>query len=228
MKLQDFPGSLSEDHGIAAVPVGTKQIYSVGISTGGIAEIRMAQGYPQVHIIASTVDNEGVEFARNLIAEHSLTPRIRIKLEDVTKTLPYPDGHFDYVYARLVLHYLTKQQMDLALAELLRVLRPSGSLFVVVRTTRCDAAHREGSSYDPTTGITTYPFIIKATGEKSWRKRYFQSEQSISDHLTKSGFKVAKISSYNELLYDDFMRTIPGTTPQDVIEILGIKSGQSH
>ena len=44
--------------------------------------------------------------------------------------LPFDDGSFDVVVSRLVLHHLTGELTGLALAEMLRVLRPGGRLLV--------------------------------------------------------------------------------------------------
>lgn len=45
--------SISENNGIATLNDSDLEIYSVGISTGGIAEIRMAELNPQRRVIAT-------------------------------------------------------------------------------------------------------------------------------------------------------------------------------
>ena len=159
--------SQSEDAGVAAMPTDAKQIYSVGVSTGGIAEIRMAKQALGAHITATTLDEKGADFSSKIIAEHGLADRIEVKIEDVAGGLPYGDEQFDYVYARLVLHYLTKQQLPPTLGNLRRIVRPGGRLFVVVRSVECPDAHKEDAQYDPETGLTRY---IGGNGKVCYRQ----------------------------------------------------------
>ncbi len=125
--------SISERNGIDFLCPTDKKIYSVGISIGGLAEIKMTQSDRQRHIIATTIDLAGAERIR----ESGLSDEIEVKIEDVSQPLPYPNCHFDYIYARLVLHYLAKDALTSALAELYRILRTEGKIFIVVRSVDC-------------------------------------------------------------------------------------------
>lgn len=107
----NIQASASEDHGIAALTDQDLKVFSVGISTGGIAEMRMAELNRKRHIIATTIDQDGVAFAKEQIAELHLENQIDAKVEDVSEPLPYANNHFDYIYARLVLHYLPKTNL---------------------------------------------------------------------------------------------------------------------
>src|SRR4029077_3194673 len=53
-----------------------------------------------------------------------------LRVAELGRPLPYPDGAFDDVVASLVLHYL--EDLGPALAELRRVLKPGGRLIVSV------------------------------------------------------------------------------------------------
>lgn len=219
----DIKASISEDHGIAALADKDLEVYSVGISTGGVAEIRMAEANPKRHIIATTIDQEGVAFAQKYIAEKNLEGQIEAKIEDIAEPLPYPDDHFDFVYARLVLHYLPKDKLIAALAELYRVLKPGGKLFVVVRSTKCPDATRKEAHFDPKTNLTTCSFVDEDTGKTYSYSRYFHTEQSISEYVTKAGFAVSYTKAYDEHLYVDFMRTELSPKTDNVIELLAVK-----
>lgn len=48
--------SISEKNGIDFLSAMDRKIYSVGISTGRLAEIKIAQSDKQRHIIAITID----------------------------------------------------------------------------------------------------------------------------------------------------------------------------
>jgi len=213
--------SKSEEAGIELLPADAGHIYSIGISTGGIAEMRMARQLPNAHIIATTIDVKGAAFAEERIAEESLSSQITVKVEDVAQPLPYEDGHFDYVYARLVLHYLAKDVLQEALAEIRRVLKPGGTIFVVVRSTECADAKRENATYDPKTCLTTGAVI---EGNKTYHySRYFHTEQTISEALKDADFLVSSLERYDETLFKDFMHTVPTDHLDNVVQVVATK-----
>jgi SAM-dependent methyltransferase len=222
-RSMDIKASISEDHGIATLTDDDLEIYSVGISTGGVAEIHMAEASPRRHIIATTIDKKGVEFAQKYIAEKHLEGQIEEKIEDIAEPLPYPDGHFDYIYARLVLHYLPEDKLVAALAELYRVLRLGGKLFVVVRSTNCPDAKRKEAHFDPMTKLTTCTLTDDKTGKTYSYSRYFHTEQSIREYVARAGFNVSYAKAYDEHLYVDFMRTKLSPEIDNVIELLAFK-----
>lgn len=219
----NIQASISEDHGIAALEEKDLQIYSVGISTGGVAEIRMAEGNPKRHIVATTIDKEGLAFAQKYIAEQNLETQIEAKYEDVAEPLPYSDESFDYIYARLVLHYLPKNKLVESLAELHRVLKKGGKLFVVVRSTKCPDATRKEATFDPKTQLTTCTFRDETTGKQYSYSRYFHTPESISGYVTDAGFTVEYVKDYDEHLFVDFMRTERSPKTDNVIELLATK-----
>ncbi len=219
--MSEYAGSMfsrSEDAGIELVPENAERILSVGISTGGIAEMRMAEDNPDALIIATTIDNEGAAFAENLIEENGLSERIFTRVEDVTDPLPYLDESFDYVYARLVLHYLSKPDLAMALDGLHRVVKNKGRLFAVVRSTDCPDAKQSGSTYDPETGFTT------CTGKNGdTYSRYYHTESSIADAVAAAGFTVDSTKSYDEQLFIDFKRTQAAEHTDNVVELVATK-----
>lgn len=154
--------SQSEDNGIALLNDADLMIYSVGISTGGVAEVRMAEQNPRRHIIATTIDTKGAAFAKEQIAERGFSEQIEVKIEDVAQPLSYQDSYFDFIYARLVLHYLPRHDLQRALQELKRVLKPEGRLFVIVRSDMCADANtsKPGIEYDDDPQTRSRPQII--------------------------------------------------------------------
>ncbi len=209
--------SISENNGLAALAEEDQRIYSVGISTGGAAEIRMALSSKTRSIIATTIDEEGAAFACEQVEKAGLSGQIQVKLEDVAKPLPYADGYFDFVYARLVLHYLPKETLALALQELHRVLKTKGKLFVVVRSDECFEVKYPGALYDPDTGMTTY------TSNGHSYSRYFHSMDSIQHFLHSSQFSIQHAKKYDEQLCIDFQRTQPSANKDVLIEVLAAK-----
>jgi|688.fasta_scaffold11209_2 SAM-dependent methyltransferase len=210
--------SISENRGIAALTPHDLKVYSVGISTGGSAEIRMAEQNSRRHIVATTIDPEGIRFARQRIEEKKLSNQIEVKLENVTTPLPYENGWFDFIYARLILHYLPKNQLENALKELHRILNVRGRMFIVVRSTDCPKANCKTSTLDPTTGLTTY----KDNHGISYT-RYFHSEESMTNYLLKADFQPYRIKNYQEQICVDFQRTQLSTHVDSLLEVLALK-----
>ncbi len=213
--------STSEDNGLAAMPQGAIRIYSVGVSTAGVAEIRMAQASTGTKIIATTTDESGADRTRELIKDKGYEEQIDVKIEDICLPLPYADDDFDYVYARLVLHYLTRQQLAAALDELFRVLKSGGKLFVVVRSTNNRAATTNAISYDPETGMTTH--TTKISEGSVIRQRFFHTTETITEFVKKAGFSIEYVKGYDEKLFFDFDRTIPSDHSNNLIEVLAAK-----
>ncbi|MBS4168990.1 class I SAM-dependent methyltransferase [Parachlamydia sp. AcF125] len=209
--------SNSENHGLSLISNQEENIYSVGMSTGGIAEIRMARALPNRHILATNIELEGANFAQHQIEQASLSDRIKVKIEDIAKPLPYADESFDFVYARLVLHYLPKPDLQNALQELHRILKSTGRIFVIVRSAACLEA-QEGY-YNPKNGMTTY---TSKNGDTY--NRYFHSEDSICDFLKSVGFYIKHIKTYDEQLCIDFQRTKPSNNIDNLIEVYASKS----
>lgn len=124
--------SQSEEFGLSLIKKQHQNILSVGISTAGFAELRMALDDDRRKIIATTLDGHGLEFTRNIIQQYSVNDKVELRIEDVSGDLDYKPASFDFVYARLVLHYLEKEKLQKALQNLYRILRPAGEMYVVV------------------------------------------------------------------------------------------------
>lgn len=203
---KDFKYSKSEKRGLKQLNASMQNILSVGISTGGSAEITMARECPNAKIIATTVDEKGLEFSIEKMSQFEEFKRIETKIEDVSKPMQYPDNTFDYVYARLVLHYLDKQQLNDALNEIYRVLKTNGILFVVARNNKeWELSKKEFIiEYNEKTNITTY---YEQWKKDKIRKRQFLSEKQIQSILLEHGFKIKSLKSYREKLYTDYERT---------------------
>lgn len=222
----EIAASLSEDHGIEALSSTDLHVLSVGISTGGIAEMRMALGNPDRHITATTIDADGLEFARTIIEQNKLGGQIDTILEDVTEPLPYLDDSLDFIYARLVLHYLPKKSLVKTLGELRRIVKPRGRIFAVVRSTESHDMRRPGVVTDPETMLTTYTYIDPSTGRPRTCNRYFHTEESIQGYFEDAGFRTDYVDSYQEQIYTDFMRNQLASEPDRIIELMATKPGE--
>lgn len=217
----DFKFSISEEHGIDLIEDCDLNILSIGISTAGSAEIKMATKNPNSHIIATTIDKEGIEFSKKVIKEYCLEDRIEIKLEDVSEKMSYSNEYFDYVYARLVLHYLDNIKLNNAIKEIKRVIKKNGKFYIVVRSDKEWETKLEGTEYDLDTGLTKYPrYNTLGTDNVQYLYRRFFSISSLKELLEKEGFKIEYIKEYEEQLYKDYQRKEVVERPNIIIECL--------
>jgi len=210
--------SISEDRGIEILNINDLLVYSVGVSTGGLAEMKMVKKNLRTKVVATTLDLEGAKSARINILNNSLDGRVEIKIEDITKPLPYKNGTFDYIYARLVLHYLSEKKLIVALAEIYRMLKTNGKIFIVVRSNQCHQATQVGASYDHESHMTSYEETDEL-GNKFKIRRFFHSEESIERYIEQVGFTIDFIERYDEILYKDFVRTIPSPYVDELIGV---------
>lgn len=218
----DFKYSKSERRGLKLLTSSMKNILSIGISTGGSAEIKMAKKCPNAKIIATTIDEKGLEFSLEKIEEYK--EQIEVKLEDISKPMKYKDNTFDFIYARLVLHYLNKEELNNALKEIYRVLKPNGIFFIVARNKKeWEISKKEYViEYDDKTNITTYYTQWK---KEKIEKRQFLSEEEIIEVLFKHKFKIKRKKSYKERLYTDYKRTRKNRSkkPNSLTEVVAYK-----
>lgn len=215
--------SPSEKRGVSLIKDTDVSVFCPGISTCGFAEIKMALQNYKRQIIATTIDAKGFEKTKKIIEYLGLSGRIHVKIEDVAKPMPYGDKYFDFIYARLILHYLTKRELDKTLREFHRVLKPGGKIFIVVREKDWEA-NTLNSEYDDNTKMTTYPLFdsdMKLTPMKV--SRYFHTKDSISSHLKTAGFGIEYIREYKEQLFRDYLRTSPAPKLSSIIELLAKK-----
>lgn len=218
VKVEDQKkNSVSEEHGLSWMRDSDKDVLSIGISTEGSAEIRMAAGSKDRKIIATTIDKEGLEHTRALVKKKGLENQIFAKYENIKDKMPYPDCCFDYVYARLVLHYLDRREIDSSLKEIYRVLKKKGRLFAVVRSDKSSECLK--GRYDKETSLTTYTL----ENPKREIKRYFHTISTITGHLKKAGFRVLHGEEHEERLFKGFRRKEPSDEINIVIEILAEK-----
>lgn len=219
---KDFKYSKSERRGLKLLTSSMKNILSIGISTGGSAEIKMAKKCPNAKIIATTIDKKGLEFSLEKIGEYK--EQIEVKLEDISKPMKYEDNTFDFIYARLVLHYLNKEELNNALKEIYRVLKPNGIFFIVARNKKeWEISKKEYViEYDDKTNITTYYTQWK---KEKIEKRQFLSEEELVDILLKHKFNIKRKKSYKERLYTDYKRTRKNRSkkPNSLTEVIAYK-----
>ncbi len=217
-----FKPSKTEEMGLKVLSENAKAILSVGISTGGSAEIEMAKKCKDAKIIATTIDKKGLEFTKNIIKEQGFEDRIDAKLEDVSQPFEYKNESFDFVYARLVLHYLTKQQLSSTLDEINRTMKKGGKFYVVTRSNDEWELKRPNAiaSFDKETNMTEY-YAQQLNGKTE--KRQFLSKDQLVEVLKSHGFKIISAKNVREYLYIDYERTKKSEHPNYLVEVVAEK-----
>lgn len=100
------------------------RVLELGCGPGFVTE-RLLELLPEGSVTAVDLDPEMVALARARLREHE-----RVEVAEASATaLPFADGSFDAVVARLVLEHVPDR--DAALRELRRILRTGGRLFVI-------------------------------------------------------------------------------------------------
>ncbi len=216
--------SISEMNGINKLENSDKMILSVGISTNGRAEIEMAKRNKDCTIIATTLDEIGIKETAEILKKEGFAERINLRLEDISKKQNYGDETFDYIYARLVLHYLDNESLKNCLLELNRILKDNGKLYVVVRSINAWEAKLDGSSYDNITGLTKHPDLrTYGTPNVKYCYRRLHSPESIRYFLEMAGFSIQYIDVYDEILSIDYQRQNMNEKPSELIEVYSKK-----
>jgi ubiquinone/menaquinone biosynthesis C-methylase UbiE len=110
----------------AADQDATILVLDVGTGTA-LIPIELARRDFRCHITAIDLAEEMLKLARLNVARAGLDHVIAPELVDA-KGLPYPDGTYDAVISNSIVHHIPEPRRTLA--EMLRVLRPGGVLFV--------------------------------------------------------------------------------------------------
>lgn len=211
--------SISEEGGLTMLDEDDLSVFCPGVSSGGFAEIRMAMQNFDRRVVATTIDESGIDQVKRNLSTLGLENRVDVRLEDLREKLPYEDDVFDFVYARLVLHYLSSQDLDNVLREFHRVTKEEGRLFIVVRSVENVNYDDESIEYDEKSKLTTEIYRDDRGRAIGKGKRYFHTPESIIKHIERAGFEVVGVGEYEEQLYRDFMRREKASKVDYLVEV---------
>lgn len=124
------------------IEVGGYEVLEFGCNVGGSAVVLAALG-----ATLSGVDSDPMmpPIARANLARHGLDGDIQLVAAD--GSLPFADQRFDFVLANSVLEYVEPALLDHVLAELHRVLRPEGQLFICGTASRIALRERHSGRW---------------------------------------------------------------------------------
>jgi ubiquinone/menaquinone biosynthesis C-methylase UbiE len=129
-----------------------------------------------------------IELARRRLGDDA-----DLQVADLGSPLPFPDDTFDDVTASLVLHYL--EDWGPPLAELRRVLKPSGRLIVSVEHPfAITLMHREAGRKADYFATSNRTEEWTMGGQTAWMSFWDRPLHAMTDAFTAAGFRIAVIS----------------------------------
>ncbi|MDP3950895.1 class I SAM-dependent methyltransferase [Microbacterium sp.] len=147
------------------------------------------------------------------LARRRVNDAVELRLADLRDPLPFGDRSFDDVIASLVLHYLENWRPTLA--EMRRVLRPGGRLFVSVD--HPFVAYADATPRPDYFATTSYEFDWEFGEHRVSMKFWRRPLHVMLDEVASAGFRIVAISEprpateARELFPDGFVRL--STTP---------------
>ncbi len=103
-----------------------ERLLDVGCGTATLS-VELARRFPEAHVAGLDADGAALAIARAKAAGAG----VRLDLEQAfADRMPFPPGSFDAAVSSLFFHHLTSDTKRRVLAEILRVLKPGGSLHV--------------------------------------------------------------------------------------------------
>lgn len=125
-----------------AIDVGARDVLEFGCNVGGSAVVLAALG---ARVQGVDVDPLLVAIADANLARHGLGGAIRQVEEG--RAMPFPDASFDLILANSVLEYVDPAGLDAVLADLHRLLRPNGLLYICGTASRLALRERHSGRW---------------------------------------------------------------------------------
>lgn len=210
-----FVDSVTENNAIELFDnIDFNNMKSIGISTAGYIEGYYASKGKKV--VATTLDNDGIEYMKSILKDVDGCNNIEYRCEDASKKSQDADNSFDILYSRMCLHYLTDEELESALSDCYRILKPNGIFFIALKSANDRMAISSNSKIDEKTGLTeVIDYQLYAN-----QKRRFHTIESISNAVEKAKFKIDNIVELKERLCKDWNRQQLSDSDATVIQLI--------
>ncbi|MBA3299842.1 MAG: methyltransferase domain-containing protein [Thermoleophilaceae bacterium] len=176
-------------------------VVDIGTGRGELVAVAIEQGAAR----ATGVDysHAAVELARETLSAHDLDDRASVVLADA-RAVPLPDGEADLVTLLDVVEHLSPVELDTALAEALRLLRPGGRVFVHTMPNRLvyDVTYRVQRALWPPRW-TRWPAEPRSAVERTMHVNE-QTVRSMRRALRRAGFSAVR-GHYGQWLHTSFV-----------------------
>lgn len=127
---------------------GAHRVLDLGCGTGRHTVYLAGQGFD---MWACDISARGLNYTRQWLAAEGLTAHLQYS--DMT-TLPYREGAFEGLVSAFVVYHGLLDDIQRAVEEIRRVLRPGGLALLTLISTRNDS-YRQGQEMEPDTFIRT-------------------------------------------------------------------------
>jgi SAM-dependent methyltransferase len=161
--------------------VSGRRILDAGCGSGPLSAALLDKG--------AVVTGFDVSAAMVDLARRRLGRDADVQVADLAAPLPFADAEFDDVVTSLVLHYL--EDWAVPLAELHRVLKPGGRLFVSVNHPTAYAIGYPESDYF---ALTRYSEDYVFGDQTVWLTFWHRPLHAMADAFAAAGFRIAVIS----------------------------------
>ena len=135
-------------------------------------------------VVAVDVSSEMIRFARTRVKNAGLSKSIRLIKADFAVKLPLREASVDAAFYLASLHHLKKQEQRAAFAEIARVVKPGGLIFVSV----WNKAQRK--FWEKRSAKQFFVPWTKAGGERVKRFHYFFEVHELESLGESNGFEV--------------------------------------
>ncbi|SDO87584.1 class I SAM-dependent methyltransferase [Desulforhopalus singaporensis] len=119
-----------------------QKIIEVGVGTGYLLGRLIAATTPQQEITAVDLSQQMLDTAQAYLARKKLLSRRVLFRNGDCQDLPWPDNTFDLFVSSYLLDLLPENEIDRAIYQLERVLKPEGCAILITMTTELDGATR--------------------------------------------------------------------------------------
>lgn len=164
---------------------GIQDILDFGCGVGRV--VRQFRGDP-FRLHGSDINRESVDWCRRNL------PFARFEVNGADPPLVFPDQSFDFIYTFSVFTHFTEQQQFAWMAELRRVLRPRGYLYL----TTCGESYLPSMTSAEREAFTRGEQVVREPEQAGNPEHYgaclaIHPRQYVLDHLTR-GFDVVEVT----------------------------------
>lgn len=121
------------------IPSNSK-VLCISVGYGNQVEYFIKKGY---QVTGTDIADDAINSLKEKFPKHTFIEH------DTENKFPFSDNSFDLVFARLSLHYFSKESIKNILQNISEILKPNGVLFVMVKVTNVGIVETGKKSYTP-------------------------------------------------------------------------------
>lgn len=176
-------------------------VVDIGTGRGELVAVAVELGAAQATGVDYSPD--AVALAQETLAAHDVGDRAKVVLADA-RSIPVPDDHADLATLLDVVEHLSPDELDTALSEALRLLRPGGRLLVHTMPNRLvyDVTYRIQRAIWPPRW-KSWPADPRREIERTMHVNE-QTRRSLRRHLRRAGFERVRVE-HGEWIHDSFV-----------------------